>query len=82
MSQRNDVSVDMDDPLEDMMHDFGQDSFKRAHVYDTLCSDKYKPLYQGCTNITHLSVMLKLFNLKANNGWTDKSFTELLELLT
>ena len=25
--------------------------------------------------------MLKLFNLKANNGWSDKSFTSLLELL-
>ena len=25
--------------------------------------------------------MLKLFNLKARHGWTDKSFTELLELL-
>ncbi|GAU13008.1 hypothetical protein TSUD_173080 [Trifolium subterraneum] len=47
----------MDDRLEDMMRDIGEDSFKRAHV-------------------------LKLFNLKAKNGWTDKSFTELLELLT
>jgi ssDNA-binding Zn-finger/Zn-ribbon topoisomerase 1 len=71
----------MDDRLEDMMRDIGEDSFKRAHVYDTLCSDKDKPLYPGCTNFTRLSAVLKLINLKANNGWSDKSFTELLELL-
>ncbi|CAK8541326.1 unnamed protein product [Lathyrus sativus] len=82
VSQRDNVSAEMDDRLEDMMRDIGQDSFKKAHAYDTLCSDKDKPLYPGCTNFTRLSVVLKLFNLKANNGWTDKSFSELLELLT
>ncbi|XP_058784274.1 uncharacterized protein LOC131659049 [Vicia villosa] len=82
VSQRDNVSVEMDDRLEDMMHDIGQDSFKRAHAYDSLCNDKDTPLYPGCTNFTRLSVMLKLFNLKAINRWTDKSFTELLELLT
>nr|KYP66441.1 hypothetical protein KK1_012735 [Cajanus cajan] len=30
---------------------------------------------------TRLSATLRLFSLKARNGWTDKSFTELLELL-
>ncbi|XP_058769046.1 uncharacterized protein LOC131642899 [Vicia villosa] len=64
------------------MRDIGQYSFKRAHAYDTLCNDKDKPLYPGCTNFTRLSAVLKLFNLKANNGWTDKSFTKLFELLT
>ncbi|CAK8533707.1 unnamed protein product [Lathyrus sativus] len=82
VSQRDNVSVEMDDSLEDMMRDIGQDLFKRAHAYDTFCSDKDKPLYSGCTNFTHLSAVLKLFNFKANNGWTDKSFTESLELLT
>ncbi|XP_058733241.1 uncharacterized protein LOC131604843 [Vicia villosa] len=71
----------MDDRLEDMMRDTGQDSFKRAHAYDSLCIDKDK-LYPGCTNFTRLSTVLKFFNLKEINGWTDKSFTELLELLT
>ncbi|KAK2382219.1 hypothetical protein QL285_069767 [Trifolium repens] len=52
VSQRENVSVDMDDRLEDMMRDIGEDSFKRAHVYDTLCDDKDKPLYPGCTNFT------------------------------
>ncbi|CAK8567798.1 unnamed protein product [Lathyrus sativus] len=80
VSQRDNVSVEMDDCLEDMMRDIGQDSFKRAHAYDTLCSDKDKPLYPGCTNFTRLSAVLKLFNLKVNNGWTDKRFTELFNL--
>ncbi|CAK8561831.1 unnamed protein product [Lathyrus sativus] len=82
VSQRDNVSAEMDDLLEDMMRDIGQDLFKKAHAYDTLCSDKDKPLYPGCTNFTRLSAVLKLFNLKANNGWTDNFFTELLELLT
>jgi len=38
-------------------------------------------LYPGSTNFTWLSAVLRLMNLKAINGWTDKSFTELLQLL-
>ena len=38
-------------------------------------------MYPGCTNFTRLSATLKLFSLKARHGWTDTSFTELLELL-
>jgi len=33
------------------------------------------------TKFSRLSVVLRLFNLKAKNGWSDKSFTELLQLL-
>jgi len=51
-------------------------------VYDNLCKDKEQPLYLGCTKFSRLSVVLRLFNLKVKNGWSDKSFTELLELLT
>ncbi|CAJ2661904.1 unnamed protein product [Trifolium pratense] len=82
VSQCENISVDMNDRLEDMMRDIREDSFKTAHVHDTLCSDKDTPLYPGCTNFTRLSAVLKLFNLKAKNGWTGKSFSELLELLT
>ena len=38
-------------------------------------------MYPGCTNFTRLSATLKLFSLETRNGWTDTSFTELLELL-
>ena len=50
-------------------------------MFERLVSDAEKPLYDGCTKFTRLSVVLKLYNLKAGNGWSDKSFTELLALL-
>ncbi|WVZ02173.1 hypothetical protein V8G54_022979 [Vigna mungo] len=71
----------MSDHLEDMLRDVGEDNFRRANLYDSLINDSEQPLYPGCTNFTRLSATLKLFSLKARNGWTDKSFTELLELL-
>lgn len=81
VSEREEVREDMDNRLEDMILDIGQEAFQRAHVFDSLCNDKEEALYPGCTNFTRLSAVLRLFNLKARNGWTDKSFTELLELL-
>lgn len=80
-SERHEVDEDMDGRLEDMINDIGESSFRKAHIYDTLWSDKDAPLYKGCTCFTQLSLMLKLFNLNVTNGWTDKSFTELLDLL-
>jgi len=50
-------------------------------MFDRLTMDAKTPLYNGCTSFTKLLAVLKLFNLKARNGWTDKSFTELLSLL-
>ncbi|WVZ21880.1 hypothetical protein V8G54_000424 [Vigna mungo] len=44
--------------------------------------DAELPLYSGCIKYTRLSAILKLFNVKARNGWRDKSFTELLELVS
>nr|KYP76305.1 hypothetical protein KK1_020539 [Cajanus cajan] len=73
--------IDMDDRLEEMLRDVDPESFKRAHMYETICNDLEKPLYPNCTKFTRLSAILRLFNLKARNGWSDKSFTELLELL-
>nr|KYP44353.1 hypothetical protein KK1_034130 [Cajanus cajan]KYP44377.1 hypothetical protein KK1_034160 [Cajanus cajan] len=61
----------MDDRLEEMLRDVGPESF----------NDLEKLLYPNCTKFTRLSTILRLFNLKARNGWSDKSFTELLELL-
>nr|XP_004492006.1 uncharacterized protein LOC101504571 [Cicer arietinum] len=80
-SAREEINVDMNDQLEAIIRDVGEESFNRAHVYDNLCSGKEEPLYPRCTNFTRLSAVLRFFNLKARNGWTDKSFTELLELL-
>nr|KYP60237.1 hypothetical protein KK1_015688 [Cajanus cajan] len=59
----------MDDRLEEMLRDVGPESFKRAHMYETMCNDLEKSLYPNCTKFTRLSVILRLFNLKARNGW-------------
>jgi len=64
-----------------MVRDVGEENFVKAHLYDSLNSYSKEDLYPGCTNFTRLSATLKLFSLKARNGWTDKSFTKLLELL-
>jgi len=67
--------LEMEDQLEEMIHDISDDVFKHAHVYENLCNDAKTPLYPGCTKFTRLSTILKLFNVKAKNGWTYKSFT-------
>ncbi|PNX56743.1 hypothetical protein L195_g058357, partial [Trifolium pratense] len=50
-------------------------------MFERLISDSEEPLYNGCTKFSRLSAVLKLYNLKVANGWTDKSFTDLLILL-
>nr|KYP41707.1 hypothetical protein KK1_036921 [Cajanus cajan] len=51
---------------------------ERAYIRN----DTKKPLYPDSTNFTRLSTVLRLFNLKAKNGWIDKNFTKLLKLLS
>ena len=45
--------------------------------FQRLMKDAEKPLYLGCRNFA----FIKLYNLKARFGWSDKSFLELLEML-
>jgi len=71
----------MNDHLKEMVLDVGEENFGKAHLYDSLKPDSEEELYPRCTNFTRLSVTLKLFSLKARNGWMDTSFTELLEML-
>ena len=70
-----------DDRLEDMIHDVVDESFAEAHGCGSMLSDAETPLYPESTNFTRFSAVLRLINLKAINGWTDKSFTEWLQLL-
>jgi len=74
------VELTMKDRLENMIHDVRVQTFAKA-VYENMTTDGETPLYPGSTNFTRLSAMLRLINLNALNGWTDKSFTELLQLL-
>jgi len=64
-----------------MIRDTREDRFQEAHMCDSLKDNFGTPFYPGCSSFTRLSAVLKLINTKARNGWTDKSFTELLELL-
>jgi len=83
-SQFEPFDVEIGYRLEDMIRDLGQESFQIAHVpvYEGLQSDSKKPLYTGCKNsLTLLSAVLSLVNVKAMYGWSDKSFTSLLEVV-
>ena len=35
----------------------------------------------GCKKFTKMSTLVRLYKFKASNGWSDKSFTELLGLI-
>ena len=44
-------------------------------VFGRLLEDAEKPLYPGCMKYTKLSALVKLYNLKARYGWSDKGFS-------
>ncbi|CAA7037510.1 unnamed protein product [Microthlaspi erraticum] len=44
-------------------------------------ADAETPLYRSCLNHSKLSAIVSLFRLKTHNGWSDKSFNDLLETL-
>lgn len=46
-----------------------------------MLNDVEKSLFDGCTSFTKLSFLVTLFHLKASKGWTNSSFTQLLETL-
>ena len=46
-----------------------------------MIDDVEKPLYEGCTKFSIFSAIIVLFQLKTLYGWTNKSFTLLLQLL-
>jgi hypothetical protein len=47
-----------------------------------MIEDSKKPFYYGCAaQYTRLFAMVKLFQLKASNEWSDGSFKDLLTLL-
>lgn len=48
--------------------------------YDQI-EDVEKPLYKGCTKFSIFSAIVVLYHLKTLCGWTNKSFTLLLQVL-
>nr|XP_043638244.1 uncharacterized protein LOC122609251 [Erigeron canadensis] len=84
-SNENDNNVsdnDIGDNLKGMLHDVEDEVVDKDYEkFQQLFSESEKELYPGCTKYTKLSGVLKLFNVKASHGWSDKSFTELLRIL-
>nr|AAM19042.1 putative transposon [Oryza sativa Japonica Group]ABB47166.1 transposon protein, putative, CACTA, En/Spm sub-class [Oryza sativa Japonica Group] len=84
-SPLGDEMVDADhDLLQDMLCDVEDpaQNERDGMKFSRLVSDSGTPLYVGCkAKHTKLSVTLDLMKLKASNGWTDKSFTDLLGIL-
>jgi hypothetical protein len=76
------VEHEFTENLEDMLRDVeGEIGGENYDKFQYLSDESKKPLYPGCTAFTKLSAVLKLLNLKADSGWSDKSFTSLLQLL-
>jgi hypothetical protein len=74
--------------IEEMVHnverhgDDDQCSNGELAKYKKMIEDSKKTFYHGCAvQYTRLFVMVKLFQLKASNGWSDCSFKDLLMLL-
>ncbi|CAM8978212.1 unnamed protein product [Rhodiola kirilowii] len=70
-----------EDNIIDMVNNVADEFIARPQVLESLRNDSELPLYEGCSKYTRLSATLKIFNLKAKNGWSDVSFTELLTLV-
>ncbi|XP_062100095.1 uncharacterized protein LOC133805968 [Humulus lupulus] len=69
------------DSLDEMIDDAHYGSTVDLNKFETLLSDAEKPIYPDCKRFTKLSTLLRLFNLKAKHGWSDRSLTELLSFL-
>ncbi|XP_071700324.1 uncharacterized protein [Rutidosis leptorrhynchoides] len=77
-----DSYISDNDNFEAMFEDIEDNVDEQYHEkFEQLKVDSEKPLYNGCTKFLKLSAVIKLLNLKANNGWSETSFTSLLELL-
>ncbi|WVY99056.1 hypothetical protein V8G54_031207 [Vigna mungo] len=78
--KETDTTYELDE-VEEIVNVIEEDMRDCPQMFDRLTSDAKTPLYNGCTSFTRLSAILKLFNLKARNGLSDTSFTELLSLI-
>ena len=53
---------------------------KYAEKFEELMEEAKKPLYEGCKKYSKLSFIFRAFQIKCLNKWSNKSFSELLEL--
>lgn len=52
---------------------------KEANTFFRLLGYVEQELYPGCENYSKLSFLVKLFHMKCLNGWSNKSFNQLLK---
>lgn len=74
------VETEVDDA--DDFEDIDGDQDNEHEIILEKLRDSELPLYTNCDKYTKLSAVVKLYNLKGANGWSDKSFGDLLELLS
>ena len=75
-----DEIIDDEDNELDMINDADERFVDHPEQFETLLNDAKSPLYTGC-KFTKLSTLVRLWNLKAGGGWSNNSFTVLLEFL-
>ncbi|KAH0701906.1 hypothetical protein KY285_016184 [Solanum tuberosum] len=88
------VDDDMDysrDDIDGLLNDQFRDVAQAEGAYDgpnedakkfyNLVEEASQELYPGCTGFSKLSFTLRLYLLKCLHGWSNESFTSLLELL-
>ena len=63
------------------MHEEFEKPNEDANKFYNLLREADHELYPGCKKFTKLSFIIRLFHMKCLNGWSNKSFTMLLELL-
>jgi Transposase-associated domain len=71
----------INDKLDEIMTDVEPNFVDTLGLFETLIMEKDIPLFPGCINFSKMTATFKLYNLKAKNGWSDKSFDSLLDLL-
>ena len=72
---------DLGQPQVDDLAEIAEGEDKREDDFLAKLKDAETPLYPSCLNHSKLSAIVSLFRIKTKNGWSDKSFNELLETL-
>ena len=69
-----------DDCFISMFNDVEDCFVDRPYELSKILEEVDKTIYLG-SKITKLSFLIRLYNLKARNGWSDNKFSQLLSLL-
>ncbi|XP_059428281.1 uncharacterized protein LOC132162018 [Corylus avellana] len=64
------------------VHEDRQGTSQGTEKFYEFLNDAKKPLYEGCTEYTKFTAIVDLYNLKCMSGWSNNSFTLLLEKLS